>query len=56
MLVLSRNDGERTLLFKDGELLGVIQIIDVIGSKVKVGFDLPEDIQIIREEVLENKR
>jgi carbon storage regulator len=52
MLVLTRKVGEEILI---GDKIH-IKVIEVSGSKVKLGINAPTDIRIFREEVLEKIR
>ncbi|MCG7384096.1 carbon storage regulator CsrA [Paenibacillus sp. ACRRY] len=49
MLVLKRRIGESILIGNDIE----IQILGVDGDQVKIGFNAPKDIQILRKELYE---
>lgn len=49
MLVLSRFIDEQILIGNDV----VITIVEVRGNKVRVGIDAPQNIKILRKEVLE---
>jgi hypothetical protein len=49
MLVLSLQvDEEATLYSKNGEEIGKIRIIDRVGGKIRVAFDMTDDIAIAR--------
>ena len=52
MLVLTRKVGEEILI---GDKI-TIKVIEVSGSKVKLGIDAPVDMRIYREEILERVR
>ena len=53
MLVLSRKINEDIILRDkgSGEFLGNIRIIDIRGNKVRLGFDAPDNVVIIRSEL-----
>lgn len=48
MLILTRKSGEKIRIAGDIELT----VLHVSGSQVKIGIDAPEDITIMREELL----
>jgi carbon storage regulator len=48
MLVLSRRIGEKILIEKDI----IVTILSVQGNKVRVGITAPQNIQVFREELL----
>ena len=54
MLVLSRKENEKFLVYLNGTLLGEIVIGAIGRSKVKIGFDMTPEVLILREE-LRNK-
>jgi carbon storage regulator len=49
MLVLTRKVGEEILI---GDNINV-KVIEISGSKVKLGIEAPADLRIFREEILE---
>jgi carbon storage regulator len=51
MLVLSRREGER--IFVGPNI--VIQIVRVRGGSVRVGIEAPDDVRVVREELLERE-
>jgi len=53
MLVLSRRPGE-TLIVEtpDGERIKVT-VLEVKGNQVRIGTDAPDDVSIVRKELLE---
>jgi len=55
MLVLTRRIGEGLVLYhKDsGDLIGRIVVARSDESKARIGFDLPPEIRIAREELVE---
>ena len=52
MLVLTRKVGEEILI---GDKI-TVKVIEVSGSKVKLGIDAPVDMRIYRQEILERVR
>jgi carbon storage regulator len=56
MLVLTRREGESLLLFNErtGERVE-ITLLEINGTTVKVGTTAPDNITILRTELLENK-
>ena len=56
MLVLSRMERESiTIVCPDGTRLSV-KVANVRGCKVRLAFDLPREFQILRSELLEDKK
>ncbi len=51
MLVLSRKAGESIQI--DGQIK--ITIVTVSGNRVKVGFDAPEEVRILRSELCDSR-
>jgi carbon storage regulator len=49
MLVLTRRSGEKILIGEHIELT----VIAVSGNQVKLGIDAPEEVMIVRQELLE---
>ena len=47
MLVLTRNVGEEVLV---GDAM--IRILGVIGKQVRLGFDAPQEVHILRKELI----
>jgi carbon storage regulator len=47
MLVLSRKDGQRVMIGPDV----VVTVLEIRGDTVKLGFDAPSEVRILREEV-----
>ena len=47
MLVLSRNIGQRILIGNDMSVM----VLDVQGGRVKLGFDCPLHVRVLREEL-----
>lgn len=52
MLVLTRKVGEEILI---GDRI-TVKVIEISGSKVKLGIEAPADMRIYREEILERVR
>ena len=52
MLVLSRRLNERTQITLPDGRVGWITVVDIDRNKVRLGFDLPADVNIAREELL----
>lgn len=50
MLTLSRKRGERIFIGKHNEI--VIQVVEIQGDKVRIGVTAPQDVSIMREELL----
>lgn len=49
MLVLSRKKNERILIGENVE----VTVVEVRGDKVRLGFDAPREVEIVRPEVIE---
>ena len=52
MLVLTRQKGQKIIIQLGGEKL-VLSVFEIRGDKVKLAFDAPESIHILREELLD---
>ena len=53
MLVLTRREGETLIIeFPTGETIEVT-VLGIKGNQVRIGTDAPDDIAIVREELLE---
>ena len=56
MLVISRNEGETTILTLPDGREGTLTVLDVRRRRgvmqVRLGFDLPRDVKIVRPEIL----
>jgi carbon storage regulator len=50
MLIVTRNKGQRIMIGDDV----VVTVLDVRGKQVRIGIDAPENINILREELLED--
>ena len=50
MLILTRRPDESIIM--DGDIK--LKILSVNGNQVRIGFEAPEDVVIVREELLEN--
>jgi carbon storage regulator CsrA len=46
MLALTRKAGEKVIL----EGIGEIQVVEVRGDKVKLGFNMPASVRIVRDD------
>jgi carbon storage regulator CsrA len=52
MLVLSRKRNESVEIHgPDGRLLGTVQVADIRGDKVRLGFTFPKEIGVHRSEI-----
>lgn len=51
MLVLTRRRDQRVVLVKNGEVLGIVEIADIRGDAVRLGFELPTEIGVHRLEL-----
>lgn len=49
MLVLTRKPGEKIIIA--GNI--VVEVLEVVGAKVRLGITAPEDVSIYRQEMLE---
>ena len=53
MLTLTRREGESIFLFVDGKTIEVdLSMID--GHQAKISIDAPQEVDILREELLDN--
>ena len=53
MLILTRRPGESILVeLPDGEQI-TVTVLEVKGKQVKLGTDAPDDVPIVREELVE---
>lgn len=52
MLVLSRYTNERVIITAGDQKI-VVTLVDVRGNKVRLGFDAPAEVKILREELSE---
>lgn len=55
MLALTVKNGGYVVLKKDGKVLGRVCFISGPASQVRLGFELPEDIIVLRSKVAENE-
>jgi carbon storage regulator len=53
MLVLSRRIGEKILV---PECQVTVTILDIVGSRVRLGISAPDDVEIYREEIWQDIR
>lgn len=51
MLVLTRKPGERVVIAENM----VIEVLEVHGNRVRIGIQAPQDVTIVREELLAGK-
>lgn len=51
MLILTRNTTERVCIGNDI----VLHVLEVRGGRIKLGFDAPQDVRIIRKELIEGR-
>lgn len=51
MLVLSRKLGEKVNFYDETKYIGKLIIVDIDRGKVRVGFEMPANIKIFREEI-----
>ncbi len=54
MLVLSRRVGESIILTGLGDSDITITVTDIFGGKVKIGIDAPNEVKILRHELLDD--
>ena len=54
MLVLARKQGERIMLVVNGETI-VLSVESVKGERVKLGFEAPDSVRIVREELIQTE-
>ena len=55
MLVLSRKPGESITVFKDGQKIATMSIIEISGRKAKLGVEADPEIKILRNELIDKK-
>ena len=53
MLVLSRKIGEKVHLYRNGELLATIQVVDVRVNTFRIGIEAPKSVEILRHEIVD---
>lgn len=51
MLVLTRKLNEQIIIGKNGEI--ILQVVEIVGNKVRLGIVAPEDVPVMRLELLE---
>lgn len=54
MLVLKRRCGEKLRIGRDGEI--VIEVLEIMSGRVRLGISAPPDVDVDREEVFELKQ
>lgn len=52
-LALTRKKEQAILFLKDGETIAKVTVVEIGHGHVKLRFEAPEDIRILREEVLD---
>jgi carbon storage regulator len=52
MLVLTRKVGERIII--DNNI--VVEVLEIVGSRVRIGLQAPPGVTILREELLEGRK
>ena len=55
MLALTRRIGEEIVIGDPAKPLGVIRVVEIHGDKVRLSFKFPDDVQINRSELAEQK-
>jgi carbon storage regulator len=55
MLVLTRKCGEKIVINPGPEQI-VLTILDIDGSRIRLGIEAPRDVPIAREELLDGRR
>lgn len=56
MLVLSRQRDETVEIISEGQTICTVQVVDIRGDKVRLGFTADRDLQIHRQEVVDSMR
>ena len=56
MLVLTRESGDVVVIMVEGEEHIYVKIVGVRGGKVRLGFQAPRHINIVREEIIGNAK
>ena len=57
MLVLSVREGEKVLMRDGNGTESVVVVVEVRSRKeIKLGFEAPEDIEILREKLVKNQQ
>jgi len=51
MLALSRRVGQKIVIGDPKKPLGIVEIVEVSGDKVRLSFDFPRDVKINRKEI-----
>jgi carbon storage regulator CsrA len=52
-LALTRKRNQSIVLFQDGETLCRVTVVEIGDGKVKLGFEAPKDVTILREEIID---
>jgi carbon storage regulator len=55
MLVLSRKKGEQ-IMIGDGDKVITITLVDIDRGKIRLGFEAPKDVTVLRKELYDKKR
>lgn len=55
MLALTRRIGEEVVIGDPRHPLGVIRVVEVHGDKVRLAFDFPNNVEINRRELADQK-
>lgn len=56
MLALSRKKGEEVQVTLPDGRVGRVVLLDVDRNKVRIGFDFPDDVKLLRSELIEKIR
>ena len=53
MLVLTRERAETVHVIDDrtGQLLGIVSVVDIRGSKCRLGFEFGDEVKLLRSEI-----
>lgn len=55
MLVVSRKEGEEVVIGDPHNPIGVVRVASVKGDRVRLAFDFPREIEVLRRELAEKK-
>jgi len=53
MLVLTRKEGEKLILYREGKAPIEMAIIGIKGKQIRIGIEADKDVKILREELIE---
>ena len=56
MLALTRRIGEEVVIGDPNNPLGLIRVVEIHGDKVRLAFDFPQEVDINRRELADQKR